>query len=76
MDECIGLSSNGSLNSRNTQVVAKGYSQKYGGDHEETFAPMAKMMSIIFFISVATTLNWTLNKIDVKIVFLNDILTE
>jgi hypothetical protein len=51
--------------------VAKGYTQTYGIDYEETFAPVAKMNSIKTLISCASNLGWELHQLDVKNAFLH-----
>ena len=40
------FNSNGTLNRCKGRLVAKGYSQTYGIDYDETFSPVAKMASI------------------------------
>jgi Reverse transcriptase (RNA-dependent DNA polymerase) len=59
-----------------TRLVAKGYSQTYGIDYDETFAPVAKMSTVRTLISLATNGGWKLHQLDVKNVFLHDDLLE
>jgi hypothetical protein len=56
--------------------VAKGYSQTYGVDYDETFAPMAKMNTIRTLISIAAINKWKLFQMDVKNAFLHGDLQE
>lgn len=57
-------------------MVAKGYTQTYGIDYQETFAPVANMNSIKVLLSVATNKKWPLWQLDVKHAFLHDHLHE
>ena len=52
------------------RLVAKGYSQVEGIDFAEIFSPVAKLTSIIFLLSLARTFDLDVEKMDVKIVFL------
>jgi hypothetical protein len=56
--------------------VAKGYSQTYGIDYEETFALVAKMNTIRALISCASNLDWNLHQLDLKNAFLHGDLRE
>jgi Reverse transcriptase (RNA-dependent DNA polymerase) len=58
------------------RLVAKGYTQTYGVDYEETFAPVAKMNTIRTLISCAVNSRWDLCQLDVKNVFLHRDLKE
>ena len=57
-------------------MVAKGYTQKYGIDYEDIFAPVVKMNTIRVLISLAANLNWPLRQFDVKNTFLNGTIDE
>ncbi|KAD4982069.1 hypothetical protein E3N88_18740 [Mikania micrantha] len=58
------------------ELVVKGYSQKYGIDYQETFAPVARFKMIRVIIVVAAQLGWKLHQLDVKTAFLNGNLSE
>ncbi|GKV15736.1 hypothetical protein SLEP1_g26495 [Rubroshorea leprosula] len=57
-------------------LVAKGFTQEYGIDYEETFAPVAHPTSVHSLIAIAATKGWKLFQMDVKNAFLNGDLTE
>jgi hypothetical protein len=59
------------------RFVARGFTQIYGQDYEETFAPVAKYTSIRILISiVAGHGNMKIHQMDVDTTFLNNFLKE
>jgi hypothetical protein len=58
------------------RLVIKGYTQKYGVDYQETFAPVAKLDTIRILISIAVSQEWPLKQFDVKNAFFNGDLEE
>lgn len=56
--------------------MAKGFTQTYGIDYQETFVPVAKINSIRVLLSLAVNSNWPLYQFDVKNAFLNGNLEE
>lgn len=53
-----------------SRLVAKGYTQQYTIDYNETFAPVAKYPSIRLLFSIAATKRWKAHQMDVKTAFL------
>jgi hypothetical protein len=56
--------------------VAKGCSQIYGIDYDETFAPVAKMSTVRTIVSCVVKFGWPLHQLYVKNAFLHGDLQE
>nr|GFA12896.1 hypothetical protein [Tanacetum cinerariifolium] len=59
-----------------SRLVAKGYAQKEGVDFEESFAPVARLDAVRFFIAYAAHKSFTIYQMDVKTTFLYGPLKE
>ncbi|MCO5611387.1 hypothetical protein L7F22_065640 [Adiantum nelumboides] len=68
--------SDGSVSRYKARLVAKGYAQTYVIDYEETFAPVAKMVTVRAVIAMAVVKGWNLHQMDVKNAFLRGDLQE
>ena len=58
------------------RLVVKWYTQTYGVDYQEIFAPVAKMNTVRILLSLVVHYNWQLLEYDVKNVFLHGDLDE
>ena len=58
------------------RLVAKDFTQTYGIDYLDTFALMVKLNIVRMFLSLAATLDWPLQQLDIKNAFLNGDLEE
>lgn len=68
--------SDGNIHRYKARLIAKGFKQRYRIDYEETFSPMVKAVTIRLILSLVVTNGWIICQLDVKNVFLHDILEE
>ncbi|CAI7915247.1 unnamed protein product [Closterium sp. NIES-54] len=52
------------------RLVVKGFTQVYGADYDETFAPVGSYVTLRIFLSIAAVLNLNLMQLDMKNAFL------
>ena len=66
----------GTIERYKTQLVAKGYTQSYGVDYQETFTLVAKLNIVTIHMSLAANEDWPLLQFDVKNTFLHGEISE
>lgn len=67
---------NGEVDKYKARLVVKGYSQQYGVDYTEVFAPVARMETIRLVVALAAQKGWIIYQLDVKSAFLHGELNE
>lgn len=67
---------NGEISRYKARLVAQGFSQKYGVDYNEVFAPVGRSTTFKIFMSFAGSRNYVVKNFDFDTAFLNGILKE
>ena len=67
----IKRDSNGKILKYRARLVAQGFTQMYGVNFKDTFAPVARLSSIRAVIALAASEDWELHQMDVKSAYLN-----
>jgi len=66
----------GNVEKYKARFMGKGYAQKEGIDYEETFPPVSRYTSIQSVISLTAWMGWHIHQMDVKTIFLNEVIEE
>ena len=72
----IKRDANGSIEKYKARLVARGFTQIYGVDYTETFAPVARMSSLRTILALAARNDWPIEVFDFNSAFLNSKLDE
>jgi Reverse transcriptase (RNA-dependent DNA polymerase) len=67
---------NGLINRYKARLVARGFSQQYGVDYYETFAPVVRMESLRILLAIAANEDLEIHQIDVITAYLAGELEE
>jgi transposase InsO family protein len=66
----------GEIEKYKARLVAKGFTQIYGVDYYETYAPVAKLASFRIILANAARCNWPVDTFDFDSAYLNSVLGE
>jgi hypothetical protein len=65
----------GEITRHKAQLVAQGFTQQYGVDYIDTYAPVARLVSIRFLLAITNRHDWDIRHMDIRGAYLNGELT-
>ena len=68
--------SDGNIEKRKARIVAKGFSQRFGVDYHQTFAPVARLESVRLLLSLSAHFGMKIRQFDIVTAYLNGKLDE
>ena len=68
---CLKYGSSGEILRHKARYVAKGYSQVYGRDYDETYSPTVKLSTVRCVLAMAAQWGCSVEQMDIKTAFLN-----
>jgi len=66
----IKFLADGSIDRYKARWVAKGFTQRFGVDYDETFAPVVRLENLRFLLAMANAMNLDIHQLDVNSAFL------
>ncbi|WCJ28653.1 Retrovirus-related Pol polyprotein from transposon RE1 [Euphorbia peplus] len=72
----VKYNADGSLDKYKARLVARGYNQRWGIDYQDSFSPVAKIVTVRVFLALTAHFQWELHQCDVNNAYLHGYIEE